>query len=570
MNAQIPFEKNSRMTHLDCPFSDKDLAKSLGARWDSNKSKWYVPDGVSLDPFSKWLPDYIPESTAVIDTVIETEDGSVSLSSFLKTASSILKKHIPDSAWIRAEVSNFQRNGKGFVAFELVEYSEAGVLLAKTRAFIWANDADRLLKKFSTVTDTLPSPGIKILVKVHVDIHSTGGLSVVICDIDPSYTLGDIEANLKRIRETLTKEGVILKNKTLRAPDDFCRVIVISPDGAAGLGDFKRDADILEKHDLCSFKYITATFQGHQAISSLVSAFKVADGNDLYDAVCLIRGGGSTSDLYWLNHIELARSICSLSIPVFTGIGHEKDNTIADEIAHTRFDTPSKVIGHIRTTIVQNAINAEANFKETCSATERLTSLAELRINTELNAIKNSALTTYMQAEQAVNKEWLLLTHAADRQLHYADQQAGSLFNEVQKLSTIHLTKMDSQLDSKLNEFMSHADEAIKLADRNIDLFYERLAESSLHHVKTLSNSLDQLLMNVRHSAMNQLDVAMKDVTQLSREILGLGPQSVLKRGFAVVRNANGKPVSTVSEAKKMDALTVEFKDGSVTVRCQI
>jgi exodeoxyribonuclease VII large subunit len=174
---------------------------------------------------------------------------------------------------------------------------------------------------------------------------------------------------LRQIRTALSREGVIDRNRQLASPTEFCRVAVISPDGAAGLGDFKRDADILASAGLCSFNYQSARFQGLDAaidIKNRLLSVLDAQKDDLprYDAICIIRGGGSVTDLYWLNDLDLAMAVCNCPFPILTGIGHERDNTILDEIANRRFDTPSKVIGHIRDVICGNAYTATAHYQQ--------------------------------------------------------------------------------------------------------------------------------------------------------------------------------------------------------------
>ena len=125
---------------------------------------------------------------------------------------------------------------------------------------------------------------------------------------------------------------------------------MISPETSAGLGDFRREADRLQQCGLCEFQFFPATFQGVEAPSSIQTAVLqalTAHKQKPFDALVVIRGGGSVTDLAWLNDMELAKLLCQSPVPVFTGIGHERDNTILDEIAHTRFDTPSKVALHI-------------------------------------------------------------------------------------------------------------------------------------------------------------------------------------------------------------------------------
>src|SRR5262249_24359892 len=144
-------------------------------------------------------------------------------------------------------------------------------------------------------------------------------------------------------------------------PVDFVRVAVISPETSAGLGDFRREADLLRNAGLCRFHFFSATVQGVESSSSIQTAVLqalTAHQQNRFDALFVIRGGGSVTDLAWLNDLDLAKLICQSPVPVFTGIGHERDNTILDEIPQTRFDTPSKVALHIKTTIKDNAFGA--------------------------------------------------------------------------------------------------------------------------------------------------------------------------------------------------------------------
>ncbi|MFP6818606.1 exodeoxyribonuclease VII large subunit, partial [Acinetobacter sp.] len=177
--------------------------------------------------------------------------------------------------------------------------------------------------------------------------------------IDSSYTLGDIARRYQQILERLTSEGLLNKNKLLPAPFDIQNVLVIAPENAAGLGDFKKDADALDQAGVCHFVYHTATFQGNTAATSISEALANAlrqwakDLSTPPDLIVIIRGGGAVNDLAYLNDYNLAALLCKRSVPIWVGIGHEKDRTILDEVANRSFDTPSKVIGGIRNLIVE-------------------------------------------------------------------------------------------------------------------------------------------------------------------------------------------------------------------------
>lgn len=168
------------------------------------------------------------------------------------------------------------------------------------------------------------------------------GLDLIIEDVDPSYTLGDLAAKLARIREKLQQTGLYGRNKQLAGPVEFVRVAVISPETSAGLGDFRREADLIQTAILCEFHLFQATFEGVETSSSIQSTVLqalTAHKQRPFDALVLIRGVGSVTDLAWLNDIDFAKLLCQSPVPIFTGIGHERDNTILNEIAHTRFDS---------------------------------------------------------------------------------------------------------------------------------------------------------------------------------------------------------------------------------------
>jgi exodeoxyribonuclease VII large subunit len=159
--------------------------------------------------------------------------------------------------------------------------------------------------------------------------------------VDPEYSLGDLEARKREIRARLKADGIFDANRRLQAPWDFNSVLVTAPLQAAGLGDFKAEAERLQAARVCSFEYASSRFQGDGATQEIVVAAEAAlnarrqEAQPMPDVVVFIRGGGAVNDLAWLNDYSLARFICQLQVPVFTGIGHERDSTVLDEVAHT-------------------------------------------------------------------------------------------------------------------------------------------------------------------------------------------------------------------------------------------
>jgi exodeoxyribonuclease VII large subunit len=230
---------------------------------------------------------------------------------------------------------------------------------------IWRSFSARIIRKFKDATGEGLRDGIKVLVLVRAQFHPLYDFWLSIEDIDPSCTLGNLEAKLRKIRETLTQERIIQLNRSLRPPADFVRVAAMSPETSAGLGDFRQEADRLHAAGLCEFHFVRATFQGPAAPSSLLDAIETvlsAHRERPVDPLVIIRGGGAVTDLAWLNDLDLARRACRLPIPVLTGIGHERHSTILDEVAHRRFDTPSKTADHVTQLIRDNALAALADM----------------------------------------------------------------------------------------------------------------------------------------------------------------------------------------------------------------
>ena len=286
-------------------------------------------------------------------------ESQLSLSEYLSTVQEVIKLAFDDPVWVRAEIRNLSIKG-GHYYIELAEKEEnTDKVIASCKATIWKFSAAKLILKFERESGIELSKDLNVLIKIKAKFDPQYGFSVNVEDIDSSYTLGDIAKRYQQIIELLTSEGLVNNNKSLPTPFDIQNVLVIAPENAAGLGDFKKDADALDKAGVCHFVYQTATFQGNTAAQSLIDALGkglrqwAANFETAPDLIVIIRGGGAVNDLTYLNDYSLAALLCKRSVPIWVGIGHEKDRTILDEIAHRSFDTPSKVIGGIRNLITE-------------------------------------------------------------------------------------------------------------------------------------------------------------------------------------------------------------------------
>ncbi len=258
-----------------------------------------------------------------------------------------LSSQLSPSYWVVAEISELRMAAKGHCYLELVE-KEGNHLQAKLKATIWATAYRNISGWFQSVTGEKLKPGMKILANIRIDFHELFGLSANILDIDPKFTLGERARKKQEIIDRLNAEGLIDLNKAQEVPVVPQRIAIISSSSAAGYEDFVNQLEHNEYGYRFSTRLFEATMQGKDAAPSIVQAlYKVYDQLENFDVVAIIRGGGAQVDMDCFNDYELAAHVAQFPIPVFTGIGHERDESVADLVAHTKFKTPTAVSAFI-------------------------------------------------------------------------------------------------------------------------------------------------------------------------------------------------------------------------------
>ncbi|WP_418990969.1 exodeoxyribonuclease VII large subunit [Alistipes sp.] len=247
--------------------------------------------------------------------------------------------------WVSAEISEIKVNYSGHCYLELIEKGERdGVPTAQARAVIWRTNYPRIASHFEALTGQRLSAGIRILAKVLVNYHEIYGFSLQITDIDPSYTLGDMERQRQLTIERLQQEGVWEMNRETQLPPVVQRIAVVSSANAAGYQDFCKELG--KSPYRFRLTLFDAFMQGAAAEESIIAALcAVADRMEEFDAVVVIRGGGSRSDLNCFDAYRLSAHVAQFPLPVITGIGHDKDTSVADLVAHTALKTPTAVAG---------------------------------------------------------------------------------------------------------------------------------------------------------------------------------------------------------------------------------
>ena len=457
------------------------------------------------------------------------EDTVLRLSDYLAAVDMVIKQTFAHRVWVKAEIRNLSSKG-GHYYFELAEKDDDGKVVASCRGNLWRFKATRVLAKFERATGMALNRDLTVLLKVSASFHAQYGFALTIEDIDPSYTLGDLARQYAQMVDRLTGEGLLHLNQQLTKPFDIEHVIVIAPEKAAGLGDFQADADRLASTGACHFHYHNATFQGNHAPGEIRQAIVSAQQQffDTYgrlpDLLVIIRGGGAVGDLAYLNDYELAAIVAEQPVPVWVGIGHERDKVILDEVAHTSFDTPSKVIA---------AISAH---------------LANL-----------VAQTVQYRAQ---------ITQAAQRQLKSAEQQAIRQLSQLQAQTVGQLTALQKDSDYAWRSIQQSAQRQVKQAARLTTDYQNQIEQAAQHSIMMASMNAVNRRKTIMHNIEQQLVKARRESAHLRDIVLLHRPQRVLNQGYTMLSTASDKQTLTSSsQLYPEQIIKIKLKDGQATAQ---
>ncbi|MBR5201549.1 MAG: exodeoxyribonuclease VII large subunit [Alistipes sp.] len=272
-----------------------------------------------------------------------TSEHSLTLLDLQRMVRATLESRFRDPLWISSEISELKVNRSGHCYLNLVEKgSTDGAPRAEARAVIWKSAWAPMASMFEAATGATLRAGLRVLVRVVVSYHEVYGFSLQIIDLDPRYTLGEVERRRRETIARLQQDGVWDMNRELTLPRPTLRIAIVSSDTAAGYQDFM--------NELCrnTYRFETTLFrslmQGDAAEESIVAALSaIAAREDEFDVVAIIRGGGSTSDLALFDSYLIASYVAQFPLPIFSGIGHDKDVSVVDMVAHTSLKTPTAV-----------------------------------------------------------------------------------------------------------------------------------------------------------------------------------------------------------------------------------
>jgi exodeoxyribonuclease VII large subunit len=333
--------------------------------------------------------------------------NSITLSELTSRIQETIRMGFDSSVWIRAEISELRENPGGHCYLEFIEKDSASdALLAKTKATIWASTYRMLKPYFESSTGQSLRAGLQVLVAVSVEFHDVYGFSLNVRDIDPTFTIGEMAARRLKIIRQLEADGVVDMNKQLELPELPQRLAIISSPTAAGYGDFSDQLNNDPSHFGFYCKLFPAIMQGDQAEASIISALeKIYEHIELFDVVVIIRGGGATTDLACFDSYDLAINCAQFPLPVISGIGHQRDISILDMVAHTSVKTPTAAAEFLISKM-QEAENVAINL------VADIQNLIRNKIDSELRYVDQ----TQMRIKQTLRNWVVQRSHTIDRQ----------------------------------------------------------------------------------------------------------------------------------------------------------
>jgi exodeoxyribonuclease VII large subunit len=429
---------------------------------------------------------------------------------------------LPEMFWVIAEISEIKENSAGHCYLELIEkHPDEKNVRARVKAIIWNNRYRFLKSLFENITGESIKDGLKILVKAKVEYHEIYGLSLVITDIDPAFTLGELAMKRQLVINRLQQEGVFTMNRELEIPCFPQRIAIISSKNAAGYTDFMNHLT----GNNYGYVFYTCLFeslmQGPETEQGVINALdKIADKAHMFDLVVIIRGGGSQSDLSWFDSYNIAYHITQFPLPVITGIGHEKDLSVTDMVANQALKTPT----------------ATADF----------------------------IIDTTAETENHIMGVWLSIKEIAAETIGKSRNRLESAQMKLQPLSQIIIAGMKESIADKIIDIVSIGKDFTSRAGGITVNQQSRLISVVRSFAKEEHLALKRNNDNLGNLVLNYIELNKRKLETYEKTLHFLNPFNVLKRGYTIT-SLKGQIITNKDKLKESDIIETQFSDGVVS-----
>ena len=470
----------------------------------------------------------------------------LSLSELNGVVKKVISAGFTSPVWVIAEISEINIHSTGHCYLTLIEKGESeDRIVAQARATIWSYTFRMLRPYFETTTGQQLTDGIKVLLQVSVEFHEMYGFSLNVRNIDPTYTLGDQVRKRREIIQRLTDEGVLTMNKELELPLVPQKIAIISSATAAGYEDFIEQLSNNGKGFCFYTKLFPALMQGNLAEQSIVDALdRIYPYENFFDVVVIIRGGGSQVDLSCFDNYNVAYHVTQFPLPVLTGIGHEKDDSIVDLVAHTKLKTPTAVAEFIVdgadafeeriNMLEQEAIGLiEDRIEEEKSHLEGLAGDLSLVVRNQLGDRKKELMQQTWKFQQEIRLTLQGIDHRLDKKIQRTGLLVGHyLFGQHQKV-----VRAQSMLDVSIPR-------SILVKSKQLDIYLEKFRRLSAWQLG---------------GEMHRIDLA-------GQKAMMSDPGNILKKGYSIT-TSYGKRVKNLALLKNDEIIKTYFFEGYILSR---
>lgn len=465
-----------------------------------------------------------------------------SLVEVTKSIQKTLSERYKNAFWVKAEMNklNYYKHS-GHCYPELVE-KQNGKVIAQIKSCLWREDYIRSNNKFKTVLKEPLKDGIKILFLAKITFDPAHGLSLSILDIDPSYTLGDLEREKQETIQKLRGEGLFDQNKSLKLPVLPQRIAIISVETSKGLADFKK---VIETNPW-RYKFFSFLFpsllQGDNAVASICYQLKrIKKVKEHFDVVAIVRGGGGDVGLSCYNNYELVKEIATFPLPVITGIGHATNETVTEMISFYNAITPTKLAEYLLQTFHEFSIPVQEAEKKIKDKAKRFISDENVRFQSEVKLFRSLTENMLIVNQNDIRN----LSKSLHQTSHY-------IFRSKQaRLLTIK------------NEIVRSANVFCKVKRLEVKRMAGIIQKDISSQVSSSKTSLSHCRQNLQFHTMQLLKDKVMALSNIENNIRIMSPENVLKRGYSITL-LNGKPVKDGSQVSKGDTLETIVLNGNI------
>lgn len=439
----------------------------------------------------------------------------------LKQVVSSIRKTIEDrylhAYWVKAEIYKFNRFPSGHAFPEIVQ-RENEKIVAQLTGTIWKQNYERINQQFIEVVKEPLKDGSNLLMQVKITFSELYGLSLQIIDIDPSFSLGEVQKQREETLKRLQKEGILNLNQSLTFPLLPKRIAVISADSSKGLSDFMEVLNTNEEGYTFFTFLFNAYLQGDQAVDSIIQTIeKIKKVRHHFDLVVIVRGGGAEVGMTCYNHYELCKAIATFPLPILTGIGHSTNLNVAEMIAYRNAITPTKLAEFLIQTFRE--FDQEIRFGQQVTRTKAMDVL--FNANQQLDALLR-------------------------------------LFKQISKhsagISKQHLVDLTKSLEYNSQKCVTKNQNHLK----NIVV---QISHNAKFDIKERFNIINQYQEKLKFRSSNLLISTSRNIVELEKNLDLLDPIHVMKRGFSITRQ-NGKAITSSSEIENEVEIVTEVAEG--------